>query len=107
MAAIASTIGTARGSTQASWRPAGFQCGVYSVDVDCFLFHQYGGDRFEDNTEIDILSVAQTALDTTGVVGMCFDPSVIVVENIVLFGTSHLQSLESFAVFECFGSVDT
>ncbi len=38
---------------------------------------------------------------------MCFNPSVVIVENIVLFGTFHFQSFESFAIFECFGGIDT
>ena len=40
MAAIASTIGTARGNTQASWTSACFQGGVDAINVDSFLFHQ-------------------------------------------------------------------
>ena len=50
------------------------------------------GYRFEYNTEVDILSVAESSLNTSGVVGMCFNPSVVIVENIVLFGTCLLYT---------------
>ena len=83
-----------------------FQSGVDAINVDSFLFHQQRGNRFEHYTEINILTITQSPLNTSGVIGMRLDPSVIVIENIVLFGTFHFQSLESFTVFECFGSVD-
>ena len=83
-----------------------FQGGVDTINVDGFLFHQQRCNRFEYYTEINILTITQSSLDTSGVVGMCLDASVVIIENIVLFGTFHFQSLESFAVFECFGSVN-
>ena len=85
---------------------AGFQGRVYSVDVHGFLFHQQGGYRLEHDAEIDVLSVAYASLDAAGMVGMRFNPPVVIVKDVVLFGTLHFQSFESFAVFKRFGGVD-
>ena len=62
-----------------------FQGGVDTINVDGFLFHQQRGNRFEYYTEINILTITQSSLNTSGVVGMRLDPSVVVIENIVLF----------------------
>ena len=107
MAAMASTIGTARGSTQGSWRPRALSVGVYAVHIYGMLLHEYGGHRLESYAEVDVLSVTDAALNTAGVVGMRFDASVVIKEHVVLFGTFHLQTLESFAVFKCLCGIDT
>ena len=86
---------------------AGFQCRIYAVDVHRFLLHQQGSNRFEYYTEVNILSVTDSSLNTSGVVGMRFNPSVVVEEYVVLLGAFHLQSLESFSIFEGFGGIDT
>ena len=44
---------------------AGFQDRVFTFRIDGFLFHQDSGDRFEGNTEINILPVR----DTSGTMG--------------------------------------
>lgn len=47
---------------------AGFQDRVFTFHIDGFLFHQDGGDRFEGNTEINILPVRDTSLYATGMI---------------------------------------
>ena len=63
MAAIASTIGTARGMYTGVMTSAGFQCRIYAVDVHRFLLHQQGSNRFEYYTEVNILSVTDSSLE--------------------------------------------
>ena len=58
-----------------------FQSGVDAINVDSFLFHQQRGNRFEHYTEINILTITQSSLDTSGVVGMCLDASVVIIET--------------------------
>ncbi len=66
MAAIASTMGTARGNTHGSWRPRAFS--VVSIPsmltVCCSI--SYGGYRLEGYAEVDVLSVADAALNAAG-----------------------------------------
>lgn len=62
IAAIASTIGTARGSTHGSWRPLAFSIvGLPSMSI-VGLFPQLCGYGFECHTEIDIFAVAYATL---------------------------------------------
>ena len=86
---------------------AGFQCGVYPIYVDRMLLHKHGGYRLECNAEEDILSVADAALNTAGVIGFRFNTSAVIEEYGILFRTFLLQAFKSVAVFECFGSIDT
>ena len=64
---------------------AGFQDRVFTFHIDGFLFHQDGGDRFEGNTEINILPVRDTSLYATGMIRMGVDVSVVVEETVVPF----------------------
>ena len=86
---------------------AGFEGGVHAVHVYGVLLHEYGCHGLEGYAEVDVLSVADAALNAAGVVGMRFDASVVVIEHVVLFGAFHLQSFEAFAVFKRFCGVDT
>lgn len=72
---------------------AGFQCGVYPIYVDRMLFHKYGGYRLECNAEEDILSVADAALDTAGVIGFRFNTSAVIEEYVILFRTFFASGL--------------
>ena len=85
---------------------AGFEGGVRTIQIYGVLFHEYGCHRFEGHAEVDVLSVADAALNTAGMVGVRLDAPVVVEEYVVLFRALHFQSFESFAVFECFGSVN-
>ena len=49
--------------------PFGCQCCGISCDVDRLLFPQQRGDRLEGYTEIDILTIADTPLDATTMIG--------------------------------------
>ena len=64
---------------------AGFQDRVFTFRIDGFLFHQDSGDRFEGNTEINILPVRDTSLYATGMIRMGVDVSVVVEETVVAF----------------------
>ena len=44
---------------------ASFQRGVHSVDINSLLLHQQRSDRFEYHTEINVLSVTQSSLNTS------------------------------------------
>ena len=68
-----------------------FEGGVHAVHVYGVLLHEYGCHGVEGYAEVDVLSVADAALNATGVVGMRFDASVVVIEHVVLFGAFHLQ----------------
>ena len=56
---------------------AGFQGGVYTVNVHGVLFHQYGCHGFEGYAEIDVLSVADSALYAARMVGAGLDTSLL------------------------------
>ena len=56
-----------------------------SVQCYGFLFHQDSGDRFEGNTEINILPVRDTSLYATGMIRMGVDVSVFVEQTVVPF----------------------
>ena len=64
MAAIASTMGL-HGVIRKVVTSAGFQNGFVAMGVDCRLFHQYRSYRLEGYAEINILSVADTSLNTS------------------------------------------
>ena len=69
----------------------GFQYRIVPVDVDGRLFHQNGSYRFEGHLEIDVLTVADSSLNTTGAVGTGLDVSVVVVENVILLASFPLS----------------
>ena len=106
MAAIASTMGTARGNTQGSWRPRAFR--VVSTPsmftVCCSMSTVATG--LKAHAEVDVLSVADASLYASRVVGVCHDASAVVVEHIVLFRAFLFQPLETVSVLEGLGCVD-
>ncbi len=68
MAAIASTIGTALGSTQGSCLPRAFSIVSFpSISMVCCSF-QKRCHRFECHSEVNVLSVAYSALYASAVV---------------------------------------
>lgn len=83
IAAMASTIGTARGNTHGSWRPLAFN--VVSMPsiltVSCSISTVATG---LNATRKKISCPLLIPLDSSGVVGSCFYPPIIVVEHIVL-----------------------
>ena len=93
MAVMASTMGTARGNTQGSWRPRALRVVVRTIQIYGVLFHEYGCHRFEGHAEVDVLSVADAALNTAGMVGVRFDAPVVVEEYVVLFRALHFSPL--------------
>lgn len=62
--------------------------GVNAVDVHRMLFHQEGRYRLEGHAEMDVLTVADAALDASRMVGVCGDASVVVVEYVVLLASA-------------------
>ena len=84
----------------------GFQYRIVPVDVDGRLFHQNGSYRFEGHLEIDVLTVADSSLNTTGAVGTGLDASVVVIENVILLASFQVHAAESLSVFESFYGVD-
>ena len=62
---------------------AGFQDRVFAFHIDGFLFHQDGGNRFEGDTEINILSVRDASLYATGMIRMGVDVPVVIEETVV------------------------
>ena len=68
--------------------PAGFQGGGLAVLGYGELFHQDGGNGFEGNAEVDILSVGDASLYATATVRLGGDASVAVGnEDVVLLTT--------------------
>ena len=76
------------------------------MDVDGRLFHQDSGYRLEGYLEIDVLTVADASLNTTGTVGTCPDASVVVIENVILLASFLVHAAESLSVFESFYGID-
>ena len=85
---------------------ASFQCCIYTIYIDCMLLHQYSGYRFKGNPEEDVLSVTDTALDTTGMVGFRFNASAVIEEYIVLFRAFLFQTFKSVTILKCFSCID-
>ena len=80
-AIIASTIGTARGSTQGSWRPRALRVVLVAVDVDGLLLAQDGRGRLERHADDDVLAVGDAALDAARAVGARADAPVRALKN--------------------------
>lgn len=76
------------------------------MDVDRGLFHQYGGYWLECNPEINVLSVTDASLDTSGAVGAESNLVVLAVEDIVLLATFHLHVSKTLSVFKAFDGID-
>ena len=105
MAAIASTMGTARGNTHGSWRPRAFS--VVSIPSMLTVCCSISTVATGLNATRKKMSVADAALNTAGVIGFRFNTSAVIEEYVILFRTFLLQAFKSVAVFECFGSIDT
>ena len=67
-AVMASTIGTARGSTHGSWRPRPFERGVVQLRVHGVLLVHHGGNR-RSHAEVDRFPVGDASLDASAAVG--------------------------------------
>lgn len=106
MAAMASTTGTARGSTHASCLPLAFNTvGVpSSVTVSCSA--QECGNRFECHPEINVLTVADASLYAAAMVGSGGNSSVVVDEHVVLFASPLGHAGKSLSILESFHGVD-
>ena len=79
---------------------------IVSFDVYRLLFHQESSYRLERYTEVDVLSVADTSLDTARVIGACVYASVVMVEHIVLLATTQGHVVEALAIGKAFYGVD-
>ena len=64
---------------------ASFQDRVLAFHIDGFLFHQDGSNRFEGDTEINILPVRDAALYASGMIRVRVDVSVVIEETVVPF----------------------
>ena len=81
--------------------PAGFQGGGLAVLGYGGLFHQDGGNWFEGNAEVDVLSVRDASLYTATTVGLGGDATLAVGdEDIVLLAPSQVHAGEPHAVFK-------
>ena len=79
---------------------------IISIDIDRLLFHQEGSYGLEGYTEVDVLSVADTALDTSRVVGTCIDATLVVIEHIVLLASAQSHVVEPFAISKSLHGID-
>ncbi len=71
MAAMASTTGTALGKTHGSWRPRAVSVVGFPSKSTVFCSISRRCHRFEGNTEIDVLTIAQTALYSAAAIALC------------------------------------
>ena len=85
---------------------AGLEQGGLAFHGDGFLFHEHRGHRFEGYPEIDVLSVADAALDTSAPVGAGGDALWRGDEDVVLFASPLCHSGKALPVFEAFHGVD-
>ena len=76
--------------------------------VDGILFRQDGGNGFEGHTEVDVLAVADAALNAAAVIGGGGDPTLgLGDEDIVLLGATGSDARETLAIFETLDGIDT
>ena len=73
---MASTIGTARGSTQGSWRPPAARRAAWPSRSTVSCCAADGGGGLEGDAQHDALAVADAALDAAGAVGGGARPAV-------------------------------
>ena len=82
---------------------AGFQGGGLAVLGYGGLFHQDGGNGFEGNAEVDVLSVGDASLYTAATVGLGGDATLAVGdEDVVLLASSQVHARESHAILKTF-----
>ena len=85
----------------------GFEGRGVAIFVHGGLFLKDGGDGFEGHAEVDVLAIADTALNASTVVGGGGDPTFRQgAEDIVLLGASGCDAIEAIAIFEAFDGVD-
>lgn len=83
--------------------PAGFQGGGLAVLGYGGLFHQDGGNGFEGNAEVDVLSVGDASLYATATVRLGGDaPFAVGDEDVVLLASSQVHAGESHAILKTF-----
>ena len=85
---------------------AGCQRGGISLEVDGVLLLQQGGYGLEGHAEVDVLAVADAALDAAAVVGGCGHLAIDGAEDIVLLGATGCDAREALAIFEALDGVD-
>ena len=80
---------------------------MISIFIYCFLFSKNGGHGFEGHTEVDILTVADAALNAAAVVGRRCDTSILIAEYVVHGLAAHGGAVESIAILKAFDGIDT
>src|SRR5574344_650627 len=85
---------------------AGLNNGIITIFVHGGLLSEQSGYRLERHTEVDILSVADAALNASAVVGQCGDVSAVVAEDIILLTSPLTYAVESLSVFKTFHRID-
>lgn len=90
MAAMASTTGTALGKRK-DHDGRGSQRGGISFQIYRILLHQQSSNRLKCDTEIDVLTIAQTALYSSAMITLCCNTG----SNILIHGSIfwHLSSI--------------
>ena len=79
---------------------ASFQRGGITFQVNRFLFLQDGGNGFECHTEVNVLTIAQSTLYATTVVGGSTDMFTIVDKEVVLLTATTADPCKTFTIFE-------
>ena len=85
----------------------GLEGGGLPVEVDRLLLAQQGGHGFEGYTEVDVLPVAQSALNAAAVVGAGDDAAVAVGhKHVVLFTAACADSGKALAILKTLDVID-
>lgn len=78
----------------------GFHGRVCAVDIYSMLLHQNCGNWFECHTEVNVLSVADASLYSSGIITFCFYSSIIIIKYIILLAITEaypdLKANENF-----------
>eukprot|EP00211_Chloroparvula_japonica_P007847 CAMPEP_0119139824 /NCGR_PEP_ID=MMETSP1310-20130426/28187_1 /TAXON_ID=464262 /ORGANISM="Genus nov. species nov., Strain RCC2339" /LENGTH=309 /DNA_ID=CAMNT_0007131147 /DNA_START=31 /DNA_END=955 /DNA_ORIENTATION=+ len=99
---MASTMGTARGTTQGVVPPAGAQLGVLARAVHRALLHGDGAGGLEGHADDDVLPVGDAALDAPRAVGPRPHLPSAHVELVVVLAAQHPGALKAAADLEAF-----
>lgn len=94
---------------------AGLEKGWVALNVEGLLLTKLGSDGFEGDTEIDVLTIGDATLDAAAVVGLHADTTEGAVisaldrgeiEEVVLLGATHGETIEALTVFEALDGID-
>ena len=80
--------------------------GGLTFHIDGGLFLKNRGDGFEGHPEINVLSVAHTALDTAAVVGGCANLAFLVDKHVIEFTALPGGTGKAFAILKAFHGID-